>query len=585
MYKRQTLTVTQAGTEEVITTTSSLIVSSINDFDADGNSQTVDVTANVDWSVTEDSSWITLDTTSGSNDGSFIITTEQNTAIEDRSATITIEGNGIIRILTVTQAGAEEIITPTSSLIVSSINEFDADGNSQTVDVTANVDWSVVEDSSWITVDTTSGSNDGSFIITTEQNTVTEDRSATITISGEDISRSIIVTQTGAEEIITTPSSNLAVDGIATQSSTSHNGVPSRAIDGNTNGIYSATSVTHTTATTNSWWQVQLASQTNIGDIVIYNRTNNCCMDRLSNFTVSVLDSNNNEVFSQTITETPNPSITINAGGTLGSVVRIHTNLTNTALSLAEVEVYASDDESFSSESCPEETNLSLNATIVDFSTQQNTANTVENIIDDIDTNRWSAFGFPQYATIDLGEEYSVDEINLLGFQNRDYQFTVEGSVTSANDNFFALVDASNNTSSGIINETFPAQTVRYVKLTITGANSYTGSWSSIADFKIICSGTTVDNKDVFIEKANLFEITAFPNPFIETITVKANNPNQQIGSLQLTDLTGRVIIEETVNANEYSLENLDLIADGVYVLLVFNAEKQILKSIKIVNN
>ena len=45
------------------------------------------------------------------------------------------------------------------------------------------------------------------------------------------------------------------------------------------------------------------------------------------------------------------------------------------------------------------------------------------------------------------------------------------------------------------------------------------------------------------------------------------------------------MIIEETVNANEYSLENLDLIADGVYVLLVFNAEKQILKSIKIVNN
>ncbi|WP_161634455.1 PA14 domain-containing protein, partial [Aquimarina pacifica] len=137
-------------------------------------------------------------------------------------------------------------------------------------------------------------------------------------------------------------SGNLALNGAATQSSTSqaHGGEASRAIDGNTNGNWSTGSVTHTESETNPWWQVDLGSNQNIGDINIFNRTDSCCMDRLTNFTVSVIDASGNITFSQSFTSYPDPSITVNADGANGSIVKIQLNGTN-VLSLAEVEVYA----------------------------------------------------------------------------------------------------------------------------------------------------------------------------------------------------------------------------------------------------
>jgi hypothetical protein len=38
-----------------------------------------------------------------------------------------------------------------------------------------------------------------------------------------------------------------------------------------------------------AWWQVDLGSQKKISQIIIYNRTD-CCVDRLSNYQVSISD-------------------------------------------------------------------------------------------------------------------------------------------------------------------------------------------------------------------------------------------------------------------------------------------------------
>ncbi|MBU2951462.1 discoidin domain-containing protein [Tamlana agarivorans] len=133
---------------------------------------------------------------------------------------------------------------------------------------------------------------------------------------------------------------NLALNGIATQSSTANGGAASRAIDGNTNGAWSAGSVTHTSAEDGAWWALDLGADYNIGEIKIYNRTDACCTERLSNFTMFMWDSNGNRTIRKVINTTPDPYITIDAGGVLGKSIRINSNLTGTALSLAEVEVY-----------------------------------------------------------------------------------------------------------------------------------------------------------------------------------------------------------------------------------------------------
>ncbi len=83
------------------------------------------------------------------------------------------------------------------------------------------------------------------------------------------------------------PSLNAAQ--IVSQSSTAFSGVASRAVDQNTDGNYSAGSVTHTRTSFQPWWMIDLGEQTRIDSVNIYNRTN-CCTDRLSNFYVFTSD-------------------------------------------------------------------------------------------------------------------------------------------------------------------------------------------------------------------------------------------------------------------------------------------------------
>lgn len=133
---------------------------------------------------------------------------------------------------------------------------------------------------------------------------------------------------------------NVALDGTANQSTTAYGGEAGFAIDGNTNGVYNDGSVSHTDVVAEgTWWAVALDSSYTIDNIVVYNRTDSN-EDRLSNFTVEVLDENDQIVFTQTITNTPNPSVTINTGDVIGNHVRILQNSASTALALAEVEVY-----------------------------------------------------------------------------------------------------------------------------------------------------------------------------------------------------------------------------------------------------
>ncbi len=79
------------------------------------------------------------------------------------------------------------------------------------------------------------------------------------------------------------PYENVALGRPATQSSVIFGGSASRAVDGNTNGNWSSSSVTHTDADSLPWWEVDLGSAQLVDKIIIYNRTD-CCGNRLDNF-------------------------------------------------------------------------------------------------------------------------------------------------------------------------------------------------------------------------------------------------------------------------------------------------------------
>ncbi|WP_405369850.1 chondroitinase-B domain-containing protein [Nonlabens sp. Asnod2-A12] len=213
---------------------------------------------------------------------------------------------------------------------------------------------------------------------------------------------------------------------------------------------------------------------------------------------------------------------------------------------------------------CLPGTNLALNASVDSFTNEQ-VGNEAINVIDGNDSNRWSAMTFPQSMVIDLGEGLNVSGMNLFPFSGRDYQYVIEGSTTSATSGFTTLVDRQANTTGGTsINDTFNPTVVRYVKLTVTGAATYTGPWVSISDLEIICGGVVLSNTDNILEA----QISIYPNPFKNQFTIDIPNTFvNEVSSIKLVDLLGKVVYEsDTITSSNQISINSSLTA-GMYFI------------------
>jgi hypothetical protein len=147
-----------------------------------------------------------------------------------------------------------------------------------------------------------------------------------------------------AAESPPTPS-NVALGQPAEQSSTDYGGTPDRAVDGDTNGDFMVGSVTHTSNGMGEWWQVDLGESFDIGEIVIWNRTD-CCAERLHDVLVLVSD----DPFPPTAVSEPTGWSSVIQGvadqetaipvGVRGRYVRVQQTGAE-YLSLAEVEVWS----------------------------------------------------------------------------------------------------------------------------------------------------------------------------------------------------------------------------------------------------
>jgi hypothetical protein len=130
---------------------------------------------------------------------------------------------------------------------------------------------------------------------------------------------------------------NLALRKPATQSSIQNDAVAARAVDGNSDGDYHHWSVTHTTSTAQSWWQVDLGVPQGLREVVLFNRTD-AAPERLSNFDIKVSTDGSTWTTVATVASTPPQRSTYPINAT-GRYVRVQLRGTN-PLSLAEVQVY-----------------------------------------------------------------------------------------------------------------------------------------------------------------------------------------------------------------------------------------------------
>ncbi len=175
-------------------------------------SLTVDVSANISWSVSESSDWITV-----SKIGDQIqVDVSENMTINPRSSTVTVTGGSITKQLTVNQAAGPERLA-----VVPQTQAVDYLEGDTSFNVDANVNWSVSESVSWFYA----VKDNNNVIVLFNENTSVDPRSGIFTVTAGSLVQNVTVTQSGRPPILSVSPSNKNVgyEGATTTFSVSAN--------------------------------------------------------------------------------------------------------------------------------------------------------------------------------------------------------------------------------------------------------------------------------------------------------------------------------------------------------------------------
>lgn len=220
---------------------------------------------------------------------------------------------------------------------------------------------------------------------------------------------------------------NVAQGKLTNQSSTFEASDSSRAVDGNTNGQYSAGSVAHTNLEAGAWWAVNLGASHRVEKITLWNRTDGYG-ERLSNFHVDYLDAKNTVIATKTISGTAGESTDIDMSVPGVYSIKVQLNGTN-YLSLAEVQVLGT----------PEE-NVALGKPTDQSSTysDHDSSRAVDgNTTGNYNTVTYTDWDSQAYWKVDLGASYDVSKVTLWNrtdnYTERLSDFHVDGLDASGN--------------------------------------------------------------------------------------------------------------------------------------------------------
>ncbi len=169
----------------------------------------IEVNSNAPWTATSDVSWC-VPTPSGMGDGIITLQYEENTRAEIRTANISVDVNGLgTTIVTLTQAAAPAILS-----IEPPLAEVTNQAGSVDFIVTANFNWVATTDAPWVAIPT---NGTGNLIMSAaySENMLLEPRSATITISGNDLQQNASIIQAAGEAVVYVSPENVEVGYLA----------------------------------------------------------------------------------------------------------------------------------------------------------------------------------------------------------------------------------------------------------------------------------------------------------------------------------------------------------------------------------
>lgn len=139
-------------------------------------------------------------------------------------------------------------------------------------------------------------------------------------------------------------------------------------------------------------------------------------------------------------------------------------------------------------------TNLALNKPVT-ASSEPQPENPAASAVDGNSGTRWSATGYPQWLEVDLGAVATLSRTELVCYADRAYQYTIQ-TRTSTSGSWTQVVNRSSNTTPGTVAspivDNLSSVSARYVRINVTGASGYTGSWASLAEFRVFGTSTAL---------------------------------------------------------------------------------------------
>ena len=167
------VTVKQAGANATLSVSPAELT-----FTANTESKSLDVTSNTAWTAASGASWAKLNKTNGSGNAQIAVTAEENTAITQRSATITIKtADG--------KASATVKVTQSAANVIFYVDKNEHSvataGGDFTVKVTHNIGYKINSQPEWVKqADKTTSGNTDTFSFKAEANTSTVAREGVI---------------------------------------------------------------------------------------------------------------------------------------------------------------------------------------------------------------------------------------------------------------------------------------------------------------------------------------------------------------------------------------------------------------------
>lgn len=217
--------------------------------------------------------------------------------------------------------------------------------------------------------------------------------------------------------------------------------------------------------------------------------------------------------------------------------------------------------------------NIALNKASTADSEESLKGNTANKGNDGNLSTRWCANdgNLNHWWQVDLGDFYNIEgtEVNWE-YNGVNYKYIIK--VSSDNVNWQNTVDKSNNNSiSQVQQDYFNADSIRYVRIVITGLE--TGSWASFWEFNVFISSITdVNEKEDYPKKFSLNQ--NYPNPFNPTTTINYSLPNMEnseasLVKLKIYDVLGReveTLVDEKQKPGYYHIKfDGSNLSSGIY--------------------